>query len=468
MTPSRPVVDSSMRNGQLSFWMARDDLVPPPTATLVDDLDVDVAIVGAGLSGLWTAWALRQLDPSMTVAVFDAQQLGFGASGRNCGWLSAKPVGMRQVLARTAGREAVIEVEDALRRSMHDVVAILGAETIDARHGGALQVARSPSQQGRLDAYLAYSRSWGVQEDQLRALTREQARERIQIAGLTGALHTPDNYCVDPVKMLFALARRVVDEGVAVYTDAPVEAIAAGALSVRGHNVRVRRRVVVATEGYTATQAHHRRDLLPLNSSMVVTEPLSEAQWAEIGWRHADGLSGTAHTYFYGQRTPDGRIALGGRGKPYRFGSRFDDRGRIDDATVRALTAMLSDLFPETVLRLAHAWCGVLGVLRDWSPFIDAESEPGVVRLGGYAGQGLTAAHLAGRTVADLITGRRAATPAASWIRPTPRRWEPEPLRWIGANALYRAYSLADVLEERSSSARTSRLALAANVVAGR
>lgn len=457
-----------MRNGQLSFWMARNDLTPPPTAALDDDLDVDVAIVGAGLSGLWTSWALHQLDPGLSIAVFDSHQLGFGASGRNCGWLSAKPVGLRQVLARTAGRAAVIDVEHALRRSMHDVVDILGADTIDARHGGALQVARSPSQQRRLDAYVSYSRSWSVPDDRLRALTSEQARERIRIAGLTGAVHTPDNYCVDPVKMLFALAGRVLHDGVAVYTDSPVDTITAGALRVRGRTVRVRRQVVVATEGYTAAQPTHRRNMLPLNSSMVITEPLSEDQWAQIGWQHADGVSGTAHTYFYGQRTSDGRIALGGRGKPYRFGSRFDDGGRIDEPTVRSLMALLAELFPETPVVAAHAWCGVLGVLRDWSPFVDADTEPGVIRLGGYAGQGLTAAHLAGRTVADLITGRRATTPAASWIRRLPRRWEPEPLRWIGANALYRAYSIADVLEERSSNARTSRLALAANVIAGR
>lgn len=455
-----------MHNGHLSFWMARDTMAPPPTATLDGDLDVDVAVVGAGLTGLWTAWALRQLDPGTSIAVFDAHQIGYGASGRNCGWLGAKPVGMRNVLARTAGREAVVDVEQALRRSMHDVVDVLGADVIDARHGGALQVARSASQQHRLDDYLAYSRSWGVGEEQLRALSGRQAYERVRVAGLTGALHTPDNYCVDPVKMLFALAEQVVGSGVEVYTDSPVETVTAGVLRVRGHTVRASRRIVVATEGYTAAQPGFRRNLLPLNSSMLVTEPLTDEQWEQVGWQHADGLSGSAHTYFYGQRTPDGRIALGGRGKPYRFGSGFDDDGRVDQRTIGQLMATLAELFPDTPLTAAHAWCGVLGVLRDWSPFVDADTQPGVIRVGGYAGQGLTAAHLAGRTVADLVTGRRPT--AAPWVRRMPRRWEPEPLRWIGANALYRAYTVADLLEERSARSRTSRIALVANAVAGR
>ena len=455
-----------MHNGHLSFWMARDNMAPPPTVALDGDLDVDVAVVGAGLTGLWTSWALRQLDPSMSIAVFDAHQIGYGASGRNCGWLSAKPVGMRNVLARTAGRAAVVDVEQALRRSMHDVVDLLGADAIDARHGGALQVARSASQQRRLDDYLAYSRSWGVGEDQLRALSGRQAYERVRVAGLTGALHTPDNYCVDPVKMLFALADHVVGGGIEVYTESPVETVTAGVLRVRGHTVRARRRIVVATEGYTATQPGFRRNLLPLNSSMLVTEPLTDDQWKQVGWQYADGLSGSAHTYFYGQRTADGRIALGGRGKPYRFGSGFDDNGRVDQRTIAQLMATLAELFPDTPVTPAHAWCGVLGVLRDWSPFVDADTQPGVIRVGGYAGQGLTAAHLAGRTVADLVTGRRPT--AAPWVRRMPRKWEPEPLRWIGANALYRAYTVADLLEERSARPTTSRLALVANAVAGR
>ncbi|MCV7420522.1 FAD-dependent oxidoreductase [Mycobacterium yunnanensis] len=446
--------------------MARDGIVAPPTSSLDADLDVDVAIVGAGLTGLWTAWALHQLDPSTSVAVFDAHRIGYGASGRNCGWLSAKPVGVRRVLARAGGRESVVDVERALRRSMHDVVDVLGAKTIDARHGGALQVARSASQQRRLDDYVAYNRSWGVGEEQLRALSGEQAYQRVRVAGLTGAVHTPDNYCVDPVKMLFGLAQHVVDGGVAVYTDSPVDTVTAGMLRVRGYTVRVRRRVVVATEGYTASQPGYRRNLLPLNSSMLVTEPLSDEQWERVGWQHADGLSGSAHTYFYGQRTPDGRIALGGRGKPYRFGSAFDDDGRVDAHTVGQLLATLTELFPDVSLTAAHAWCGVLGVLRDWSPFVDADSQPGVIRVGGYAGQGLTAAHLAGHTVADLITGRQPT--AAAWVRRMPRKWEPEPLRWIGANALYRTYTVADHLEGRSTHSRTSRLALAANAIAGR
>lgn len=460
--------NTPVRNGSLSFWMSRDGIDVPVTRRLDRADDVDVAIIGAGLSGLWTAWALRQNDPQLSVAVLEAEQLGFGASGRNCGWLSAKPVGIRSVLSKVAGRDGVLAVERHLRDAMHDVVRILGASTIDARYGGSTQVARSASEQRRIENYVAANRQWGVTNSHLELLTADEARRRIDVAGVTGALHTPDNYCVDPVKMSFALARLVQDAGVPIYTNSRVTTIGPGQLVVAGHPVRVRRRAVVATEGYSSAQPGRRRNTLPLNSSVLVTEPLTDEQWSKIGWDQADGLSGSAHTYFYGQRTPDGRIVIGGRGKPYRFGSRFDRDGAVDARTVDALQGVLDDLFPQVTMTSSHAWCGVLGVARDWSPFIDTDASGSITRIGGYAGQGLTAAHLAGRITADLVTGRDSAMVRLPWVRATPRRWEPEPLRWIGANGLYRTYAVADGLEARSRSGRTSTLAVMADKIAGR
>lgn len=458
-----------MRNGDLSFWMARDDLDVPATDPLAHDDVVDVAIVGGGLTGLWTAWALAQADPSLSIAVYEAMQLGFGASGRNGGWLSAKPVGMRQILQHgRGGRDGVLAVERLLDEAMHDVVDVLGADQIDAAHGGWLQVARSRTEQQRIENYLAKSRAWGIDENHLRLLTAGEARERVAVAGLTGALHSPDNYRVDPVKMLFALARTVQRAGVDIRTWSPVTRISPGRLTVGGHQVTVNRQIVIATEGYSSRQGDQRRKMLPLNSSMLVTEPLTAEQWDRVGWAHADGLSGSAHTYFYGQRTADGRIAVGGRGKPYRFGSGFDHRGQVDERTVTALEAVLAELFPQVALRPAHAWCGVLGVTRDWSPFVDHDADARIVRVGGYAGQGLTASHLAGRIVAALILQTDPKLLALPWIRPIPRNWEPEPLRWIGANGLYRTYAVADWLETRSDSGRTSPLAVIADKIAGR
>ena len=227
-------------------------------------------------------------------------------------------------------------------------------------------------------------------------------------------------------------------------------------------------RVVIATEGYTSALPGRGRAMLPLNSATIATRPLTDDEWVRVGWKDAAGISGAAHTYFYGQRTPDGRIIIGGRGKPCRFASGFDTRGQVDPKTVDALEDIVRGLFPWLDASADYAWCGVLGVSRDWTPYLDWDADTGILELGGYAGQGVTAAKLAGDAAANLLLGTGDPLTRIPWVRSRPRKWEPEPLRWLGANGLYRAYSVADWLEHRSGSGRTSVVAKVADVIAGR
>lgn len=458
-----------MENGQISFWLSQPDApLPPPTSTIEGDLACDVAVIGAGLSGLWTAWAVAKQHPGLSVVVLEAERLGYGASGRNGGWLSAKQVGVRRALARgPGGHQGVTAMQERLRGALTEVVEILGAERIAARHGGWTQIARSASELARLQHYVSESRRWGLPDDAMWMMSADETRQRINARGVIGGLHSPDNYCVDPVRMLFRVAELVSEAGVPIYTGARVTRIGPGTLEV-GDFVVTAPRIVVATEGYTATQSKQRRRILPLNSSMLVTDKLTPDQWDAVGWQHGDGLAAASHTYFYGQRTPDGRIAIGGRGRPYRFASRTDRSGEVGAGTVDSLMAVIEDLFPGLGLAPAHAWCGVLGVTRDWSPFIDHDRATGILRIGGYAGQGLTAAYLAGLAAADVLTGRTSFLSTCAWVRPAPRRWEPEPLRWIGANGFYLTYSLADRLEMRSADGRTSAIARIADKIAAK
>jgi len=459
-----------MKNGELSFWLVGPNSpTPPETKRLESDESFDVAIVGGGVTGLWSAWALKQRDPSLDVAVFEAERLGFGASGRNGGLLSTKPVGSKRVLARGArGEDGVREAERLLRDAMDDVVKILGADNIHANHGGWMQVARTPSEEVRLRVALSETHDWAQGADpNVSWLDADQVAERIRIHGARGALYSPDNYALDPARMVFQLADTVVRSGVRIYTDSRAEDIAPGGFRVNSHRVTARY-IVIATEAYTASERGQRRLILPMNSAQLVTEPLTEEEWAAIGWDGYESLAGAAHTYFYSKRTRDGRIAIGGRGRPYRYASGYDHDGRVDDKTVNELTQVLHGLFPDLELTPAHAWCGVLGVPRDWSPFVDLNAETRVVRIGGYVGQGIAAAHVAGHTAADLILGRESTYTRSAWVRPHPRKWEPEPLRWLGANGIYRLYAWADKRESRSSSAKTSRLARLADKVSQR
>jgi glycine/D-amino acid oxidase-like deaminating enzyme len=201
---------------------------------------------------------------------------------------------------------------------------------------------------------------------------------------------------------------------------------------------------------------------------MVITDPLSESQWDDVGWKNGELLGSAAHVYTYAQRTADGRIALGGRGVPYRYGSQIDDLGATQEETVKSLAAALVDQFPSIAgVPLEQAWCGVLGVSRDWTPAVVFDRATGLGAAGGYVGNGVGTAQLAARTLSDLILGNDTELTRLPWVNHHARAWEPEPLRWTGVRLVYGLYRLAD-RDERGRRQTTSPFARLAGLIAGR
>jgi glycine/D-amino acid oxidase-like deaminating enzyme len=209
--------------------------------------------------------------------------------------------------------------------------------------------------------------------------------------------------------------------------------------------------VVRATEAYTATLRGQRRTLLPLYSLMIATEPLPPAAWSEIGWSNAETIADGRHLIIYAQRTADGRIAFGGRGAPYHFGSRIIPGFDRDAAVFTALEEALHELIPAARgAAVTHRWGGPIGVARDWFPSVGIDRARGIAWAGGYVGDGVTASNVAGRTLADLILSRDTELTHLPWVQHHSRRWEPEPLRWIGVNAGVLAMRSADTVERRT------------------
>ena len=431
-----------------------------------------MCIVGAGYTGLWTAWHLSQLDPRLRIVVLEATHVGFGASGRNGGWLSGILPGSRKELAKgRGGRPGVLALQSHLRAAVNDVVAWTRKQGVDAdvAAGGSLAVATTAAGMARLRAELAEERAWGATPDDVAELDRAAVDKRVAVAGAMGGLYTPHCARVQPAKLVRGLAEAVERQGVTVHEATRVESVAPGVARTRLGDVRARW-VVRATEGFTAGLPGHRRDLLPMNSSMIVTEPLGADVWAAIGWQDAETLRDASHAYVYAQRTGDDRIAIGGRGVPYRYGSGTDRRGETHGATVAALTEALHRLWPATAgTPVAHSWCGVLGVARDWCPTVSADPATGLAWAGGYVGDGVTTAHLAGRTLADLLTGTDSELVRLPWVGRRPRRWEPEPLRWAGVRTIYSLYRRADRAEAASpGQAASSPYARLADRISGR
>ena len=418
-----------------------------------------MAIVGAGFTGLWTALYLARADPSLRIAVLEAETAGFGASGRNGGWCSALFPSSLESLAKRSSRADALALHAAMRHSVDEVMQSAEAEGIDAQmaKGGTVSLARSGPQLARARSEVEHARRWGRGEDELRLLDAEEATTVLAGTHVRGATYTPDCAAIHPGRLVRGLADAVVRRGVALYEQTPATAIAPGRVTTRHGTVRAER-VIRATEGYTRTLDGQRRRLVPVYSLIIATEPLPEAIWEQIGLRRRETFSDHRHLIIYGQRTADDRLVFGGRGAPYHFGSRIRPDYDRDEGVFALLHSALTDLFP--VLRdvtVTHAWGGALGIARDWTASVGLDPATGLGWAGGYVGDGVSTTNLAGRTLADLVLGRDTELTRLPWVGHHSRSWEPEPLRWLGINVGLHAMSWADREEARTG--RESRIA---------
>lgn len=459
-----------MTNGDVSFWYAQMGGVPAYRAPLSGDLDVDVCIVGGGFTGLWTAYYLKTIQPSLSVAVIEKEFAGFGASGRNGGWCTGNFAWSRDQYLRTGTREGVIDFERQLRATVDEIIRVADLEGIkaDIRRTDCVTYACSPAQMARLRAEIEEALSWQVPPERMSMIGAAEATSRIGIAKAHGALVEHGVARIQPAKLVRGLAAVVERLGVRIFEQTAVLGIEKGKVTT-DRGIVTAHRIVRATEGFTHGIPGNERQWLPLNSAQIATQPLSAEMWDRIGWQGYELLGDASHAYCYAQRTEDNRIVMGGRGVPYRFGSKTDRRGETQAATVDALTAILHRLLPQTDgVRLDHAWCGVLGVPRDWCTTAGLDAETGIAWAGGYVGIGVSTSNHAGRTLADLILDRTTERTGLPWVNRKPRKWEPEPLRWLAVHGMYWLYRHADLREAAGRAKGTSRLAHVANRISGR
>jgi glycine/D-amino acid oxidase-like deaminating enzyme len=420
---------------------------------------VDVAIVGGGYTGLWTAYELRRADPSLRVVVLEAESVGFGASGRNGGWCSALLPMSLDALERAHGRAAAIAMQRAMFATVDEVARVARAEGIDAHiaKGGTIELATNPAHVTRLHHHLDTWRRYGFGEEDIRWLDRAEARDRVAAEGTLGALFSPHCAALHPARLVDGLASAAERAGAVIHERTRVRAITPGVAATEHGDVRADV-VVRATEGYTATLRGERRSVAPVYSLMIATEPLPGDVWDGIGLRERETFHDARHVVIYGQRTADGRLAFGGRGAPYHWGSGIDPaHERRPDVFARLATAM-AELFPALAgVAITHTWGGPLGVPRDWHCSVGLDRATGLAWAGGYVGDGVATTNLAGRTLADLVLRRDTDLTALAWVGHRSRRWEPEPLRWLGINGARRLAEQADRAERRTG--RPSRLA---------
>lgn len=440
------MITTSLDNG--SFWF--DSLDEPPLAEPPDSLPdrVDVAIVGGGYTGLWTAYYLKQQQPELDVAIFEAATVGFGASGRNGGWCMGLAWGIDEMLLDPSSRQAGIELLNAMHDTVDEIGRVCQSENVDCHYakGGTLTVATLPFRADEARARVERFHALGYTEDDYVWLPEAESRSRIGARRNFGAAYTSHCAAIHPARLARGLGETVRGKGVRIFELTPVLDLASG--EVRTERGTVRAEVVLrATEGYTESLPSQSRQIMPLYSMMVATESLPESVWAEIGLARRETFGDGRRVTIYGQRTLDDRLAFGGRAG-YYFGS--ERKALIDpsDPLLDNVEATLRDFFPALEgYEITHRWGGLMGAPRHFRPCVSFDRASGFGFAGGYVGEGVAASNLAGRMLTDLVLDRQSHLTRLAWVDDVPKRWEVEPFRWLGAGLMRYAAQRADQAE---------------------
>ncbi|HVX31274.1 MAG TPA: FAD-dependent oxidoreductase [Nitrolancea sp.] len=444
-----------------SYWLdtCGGDLTPRPP--LDGSIDVDVAILGAGYTGLWTAYYLKKRDPSLNIAVVEREIAGFGASGRNGGWVTA---GLQLSLPRMAerfGYDAARAQHKAMTATVDEVARVIAEEGIDCdfQKSGALRIARGEHQLPAIERSYATYQRFDLADDYV-LLDAAETEARVKVSKALGSLFTPSCGVVQPAKLVRGLARAVEKLGVTIYEQTAVTDYDGGHAprfyTDRGE-VRARN-LVLAGESYLSQLPKLRRQLIPVYSLIVLTEPLSDSEWEEIGWESRECISSNRFTVDYLSKTSDGRIAFGGRGAPYHINSQISDDFDRHEPTHAMLRQSCIDWFPMLKnVRFTHAWGGPLGMPRDWMPTMSYDPSTHIATARGYTGQGVATSNLSGRVLTDLITGNQSELMALPTVDHQSPDWEPEPFRWLGIRYTQNGFGRLDEEAERTGRPASGR-----------
>jgi glycine/D-amino acid oxidase-like deaminating enzyme len=440
-----------------SFWLetAGEDLTPRPP--LNRSCGVDVAILGGGYSGLWAAYYLLRENPRLQVAIVEWRTVGFGASGRNGGWCSARFPVTPAMLERRYGPEAARALMLAMYDSVDEVGRICDEEKIDAHFhaGGVLTLARGAHQLPLIRASHAGYERLGF-GDRCRLLSAEETSDRVRATHVAGSLYVPHGASLHPGRLVRGLARAVERRGGIIYEQTEVTDFEGGAnarLLTPGGELRATKAIILAGEAYLTRLPKLHRTLLPMYSLITLTEPLTEQQWSRIGWQNRESIASSRYTVDYLTKTRDGRILFGSRGAPYAFGSKISDEMDCHAQTHADMQRAVVEWFPSLQgIKFTHSWGGPVGMPRDWMPTVSFDRSSRIGTARGYTGQGVSTTNLAGRLLAGLVgekPSRLESLPLAQRRSPD---WEPEPLRWLAVRYMQDAFLRVDTALESGRS----------------
>jgi glycine/D-amino acid oxidase-like deaminating enzyme len=436
---------------RLPSWWLEDALAqegdPEPAPVLAGDSTADVAIVGGGYTGLWTALTLRERAPELRVTLLEAEICGHGPSGRNGGFVHgywASLPGLLPVL----GEERALELAVAGERIIPGIRAWAESrgEDVWLRVAGMLEVSAAPAQDGAIAKAAAAAEGVG-RPDQTVPLTPAQVAERISSPVFRSGVFYPECATVHPGLLVRALRRATLEAGVVLHEKTPVTAVREGELETPGGILRAPE-VVLATNAALTGWKPASHNLTNFGSYVVLTEPAPELL-AEIGWTGGEAVVDGRMFLHYFRTTNDGRVLMGSGSGPIGFGGRLDDRFSRDGATAARAEAGLRRLLPGLAgVRVERAWGGPIDVSADHLPFFRTKPGTRIHYGAGYSGHGVGPAWLGGQTLASLALGADDEWTRLSLATRSVPRLPGEPFRRIGGGLVRWAIMSCEAAEE--------------------
>ena len=443
----------------VSFWFDSLDKNIQARPSLTDDIDVDVAIIGAGFTGLWTAYYLKQQKPDLSIAIIESEIAGFGASGRNGGWLKGSIEGESQMYAGLSleQRQQVIQQVTGI---VEEVKTVTQRENIDCdlHHGGVVySAARYQEQLKRVDDSLSYFHGLGYTDDDYHRLTAAETKQYVNVRGCLGGIFIKHVATINPAKLARGLSDTVEALGVTIYENTKAHSF--NDRVVVTDNGQIKANIIVpAVEGYwSGINSDLKNHTIPIISNLVATAPLTEEQWQEIGFDKRPAFRDSRRLHSYAHRSADDRLIFGARGS-YLFNSKIRQQHTLSPDEYAFHIKFMLDFFPSLEgVEITHNWSGTLGMSRRYSPHVIFDPKSGLALAGGYSGAGVGASNLLARTTADLILEKNSELTTMPWVfNQSPnsvlKRWEPEPFRWLGYKTIRSVFSWEENVDNNPDS----------------
>jgi glycine/D-amino acid oxidase-like deaminating enzyme len=413
------------------FWLD-DPCAPVPVPALEASTECDLAVVGAGFTGLWCALLAKRRNPSLDVVVLEGHRAAEAASGRNGGFCDASLThGFANGNSRFADEidqldRLGVENLDAIEATVRDHAIDCGMERT-----GVVDVAAAPWQLEELAAIAPLMQAHGYDVE---LLDRDEMRTRLVSPTFTGGLAVRGRAAiVNPARLAWGLRRLCLEAGVRLYEDTPVTGLHAEQRRIRLATPRGRVsaiNVALATNADRALLARVRPFILPVYDYIIVSEPLSAVQMESIGWRGREGMSDSGNQFHYYRLTADSRILWGGYDAIYHFGNRVHVRYHQRPATFDLLARQFFSTFPQLEgLRFTHRWGGAIDTCSRFCAFWGTSHSGRVAYVAGYTGLGVGASRFGAAVMLDLLDGRRTPRSSLRMVHTRPLPFPPEPLR---------------------------------------